>query len=49
MFNTGPNPLPCKERKSLPPEVVEEDFRILVEEDAEREKRRQMKQRLSTQ
>ena len=31
------------------PEVVEESFRILVEEDAEREKRRQMKQQLSTQ
>ena len=48
MFNTGPNPFPCKEWKSLPPEIVEEDFRILVEENVEREKRRQMKQQLST-
>ena len=39
MFNTGPDPLPCKEQKSLPPEVVEEAFRILAEEDVDREKR----------
>ena len=47
MFNTGPDPLPCKEQKSLPPEVVEEAFRILAEEDVEWEKRWKMKQQLS--
>ena len=40
MFNTDPDPFPRKEQKSLPPKVVEEDFRILVEEDDEQEKRR---------
>ena len=49
MFKTDPDLSPCKERKSLPPEVVEESFRILAEEDVEQEKRRQMKQQLSTQ
>ena len=49
MFNTDPDPLPCREKKSLPPEVVEEAFRKLAEEDVEQEKRRQMKQQLSTQ
>ena len=33
----------------MPPEVVEEAFRILAEEDARREKQRQMKQQLSKQ
>ena len=33
----------------MPPEVVEEYFRILAEEDVEQEKRQQMKQQLSTQ
>ena len=47
MFITDPNPFPHKERNPLPPEVVEEAFRILVEEDAIREKQRQMKQQLS--
>lgn len=47
MFSTKPNPLPLKEWKSLPPEVVEEAFWILAEEDARREKQQQMKQQLS--
>ena len=41
--------LPHKEQKSLPPEVVEEYFLILAEEDVEREKRQKMKQQLSLQ
>ena len=49
MFNTDPDPLPCKEWNLLPPKVVEEAFRILVEEDVEREKRQKMKQQLSIQ
>ena len=49
MFNTEHVLLPHKERNSLPPEVVEESFRILAQEDVEQEKRRKMKQQLSTQ
>ena len=49
MFSIDPNPLPHKERKSLPPEVVEEAFRILAEEDAIREKQWQVKKKLSKQ
>ena len=49
MFNADPNPLLRKEWKSLLPKVVEEGFRILVEEDNEWEKRRKMKQQLATQ
>ncbi len=49
MFNTDLDLLPRKEKKSFPPEVVEEAFRILAEEDVEWEKRRKMKQPLSTQ
>ena len=48
MSNTNPNPLQHKKCKSLPLEVVEEEFRILVEEDARGEKQCQMKQQLST-
>ena len=47
MFNIEPNPFPHKERNSLPPEVVELAIQILAEEDAIREKQRQMKQQLS--
>ena len=47
MLNTKLVLLPHKERKSLPPDVVEEAFRILAEEDAEQEKRQKMKQQLS--
>ena len=49
MFSTDPNPLPNKEQKLFPPEVVEEAFWILAEEDVIREKQRQMKQQLSKQ
>ena len=49
MFNIDLDPFPCKEWKSLPPEVVEEEFRILSEDDHEKEKRRKMKQQFSTQ
>ena len=49
MFNTDPDLFPRKEWKSFPPKFVEEAFRILVEEDVEREKRQQMNQQLSTQ
>ena len=49
MFNTYPDLFPCKERKSLPLEAMEEAFRILAEEDVEWEKRWQMKKQLSTQ
>ena len=47
MFSTDPNPLPHEEQKPLPPEVVEEAFRILAEEDAIWEKQWQMKQKWS--
>ena len=47
MFSTDPNPFPHKEQKALPPEVVEEAFWILVEEDAIREKQWHMKKQLS--
>ena len=49
MFSIDPNPLPHKEWNLFPPKVVEEAFRILAEEDAIREKQRQMKQQLSKQ
>ena len=49
MFSTDPNPLPHKERKPLPPKFVEEEFLILAEEDAIREKQRQMKKQLTKQ
>ena len=49
MFSIDPNPLPHEEWNPLPPEVVEEEFLILAEEDAIREKQRQMKQQLTKQ
>lgn len=44
MFSIDPNIVSHKEWNSLPPEVVEEVFWILTEEDAWREKNLQMKQ-----
>ena len=49
MFNTEHVLLTHKEWNSFPPEVVEEYFWILAEEDAKQEKRQKMKQQLSIQ
>ena len=46
MFSTDPNLFPHKEWNLVPPEVVEQAFQILVEEDAIEEKQWQIKQQL---